>query len=241
MIAILAPLEIEIKRLRAMLEIDSTVYYHPGRIWHGRLGGHEVCLARVGMGKQPMQRATAHCLRLFRPSLMILLGFGGAADPALDIGDLVICQKIIDAASHEAWITDPGILAQASKAAERAGVPARLGTAVTSSTIVTSPHDKAFLGAQHGATIVEMEGSSFAATAAAAGVPWLMIRAVADQMATALPEGLSCEEDGTLSLISVVRFLCQHPRIIGQLSGLHIASLKARDAVTKFTQAWLAG
>ncbi len=224
-----------------MLEVDSTVSYHPGRIWHGRLGGHEICLARAGMGKTAMQHCTEHCIQLFRPTTLLLIGFGGATDPTLHIGDVIICQKIIDAATHQHWMPSDAMLAQASKIAERTGLPARTGTAVTASTIVTSPHDKAFLGAQHGATMVEMEGSSFAETATRANLPWLMIRAVADQMDTALPDGLSCQDDGTFAMASLVRCLVHQPRVIGQLSALHMASIKARDTITQFTQAWLAG
>lgn len=241
MLAIIAPLEIEIKRLRTMLEVDSAVYYHPGRIWHGRLGGHDVCLARAGVGKTAMQRCTAHCIRLFRPTTLLLIGFGGATDPALRIGDLVICAQIIDAATTQRFHADPALVALAQKAAARTGTAAQVGIAVTASSVVTSPHDKAFLGTQHGATIVEMEGSSFVTAADAAGIPWLMIRSVADSMDTALPEGLSCQDDGTISLTAVARFLCQHPRVIGQLSSLHMASLKARETITQFTQSWLAG
>ncbi|MBI2344191.1 MAG: hypothetical protein HYV02_07675 [Deltaproteobacteria bacterium] len=238
--AILASLDLEIKSLRENLEVDTTVFLHPGRLWQGRLAAQLVCLGRTGMGRQAMFVSAESCFRLLRPSAALLVGFAGATTPLLHQGHVVCSQTIIDAKTRQEWTPAPEALARGLAACQAAGVEAQSGRAITVDNPVATPHEKAFLGTEHQADTVDMEGSSFAAAATAAQIPWLMIRVVVDEMECPLPFGFSpLKRDGRLSLAKTAGYCLRHPRIFPQLSALHVAATRGRGLLAQLSQAWL--
>jgi adenosylhomocysteine nucleosidase len=238
--AIFASLDLEIKPLRQQLEVDSTLYLHPGRVWHGRLGTQEVCLARAGMGIKAMLSCAQACFRLFHPTEALLIGFGGAATPLLHPGQLVLATQIQHQTLDQTWTPTSAALETGQRVCAELAVTPHLGIAVTSDNVVAAPHDKAFLGTRFDAAVVEMEGAGFAQAATTAEIPWLMVRGIVDSMEDHLPDGLApFRADGTLSYTRVVRYLMRHPRAIAQMSTLHMTSERARKQLVAFAQAWL--
>lgn len=237
--AIIAPLHQELGTLRAQLDADTSVFLHPGRIWHGRIGSHEICLARAGLGPRAMAETTRVCCQMFSPGAILLLGFGGATVPALHQGDVVLATAVVDAIGGATHATDPALLEQARQAGAAAGVTTKEGAIVTTDR-VASPHEKAFLGTQHSAVVVDMEGAHFARAADSAHTPWFIARAVVDAMDVSLPDDLfPFHDDGTLSPWQLCHYFATHPRALPRASALHFATTRARDALTQFAKAWL--
>src|SRR5690606_1334419 len=56
----------------------------------GTLHGAEVAVAHIGVGEVAAEQGIAALLEEIRPELLICAGYGGALDPALRIGDLVL-------------------------------------------------------------------------------------------------------------------------------------------------------
>ena len=78
---------------------------------------------------------------------------------------------------------------------------------------LTSPQDKAELHRAHGAFAVDMESHAVAAAAKAAGLPFLVLRAVADPAERALPTWATAAtgSDGRVKLGTAITALCRRP------------------------------
>jgi adenosylhomocysteine nucleosidase len=107
-VAIISALEPELAVLRAALdpappiELASDV-----AAWPGRLDGHEVVLAEGGIGKVAMAAVAALLLRQVGPRVVVFTGVAGGLDSALDIGDVVVADRLIQ---HDAGVLhDHGI------------------------------------------------------------------------------------------------------------------------------------
>ncbi|MDP0496968.1 MAG: hypothetical protein Q7Q73_12265, partial [Verrucomicrobiota bacterium JB024] len=61
---------------------------HPA--WVGELGKQTVHVSIIGMGPVHCAEPAREAIRLVKPKCVILAGFGGALDPALQRGDIVI-------------------------------------------------------------------------------------------------------------------------------------------------------
>lgn len=67
-----------------------------GMVFHaGRLDGHQVVLARAGMGKVNAAIAATLLLERFGCRLLLFSGIAGGLDPALSIGDVVIADHVV--------------------------------------------------------------------------------------------------------------------------------------------------
>ncbi len=240
MYAIITPLHEEIKQLLPYLEIDITVHLHPGRIWHGRIGAQEIIFARAGFGAHAMRDTARACFHMFRPTDALLLGFGGATTAELHQGDLVLATEIFEQSSQKIFTAPTETVSSGTTVASLAGMAAHPGRIVTTDTMITTPHEKTFLGTQCQSLAVEMEGAAFAAEAAAAGIPWLVARTIYDPMDIALPENfIPFADDGVVSPWRVACALARNPRILLRLPQMYFAATKARQMLTTFAKAWI--
>ncbi|SME93349.1 adenosylhomocysteine nucleosidase [Tistlia consotensis] len=126
-------------------------------------------------------RAEAAAARLVAAGAAGLVSFGLAAglDPALPPGSLLLPSEVVDPEGRR-WPADAawrGRLGLEAGAAPLAGCDLLLKTAA----------DKAALAAASGAASADMESHLLARAAAGAGLPFLVLRAVADPAGLALP------------------------------------------------------
>ena len=129
---------------------------------------------------------------------IILAGFGGALDPALHIGDVVV----------------DGLPRPCSgEAAFRTG---RIHTALG---IVSTPAQKAALYLQTGAIAVDMEGEKVRRFAELLGVSFIHVRAISDTATEALdPVILNfVDEFGRVRPLALAGGLLQRPQLISKL------------------------
>lgn len=239
--AIFAPLHEEIKHLHALLEIDTTVYLGPSRLWHGKIGAHEVCLIRAGLGESALGTVARYCFRTFHPTEALLLGFGGGTLPNIHIGDLVVGKELITADEQQRWAAPTEALRHGLAAAAAAELPVREGIVAIHEHPVSSPHEKAFAGTQHGAAAASTEGRGLIEAAMQAQLPWLVVRAIVDPVEVPLPEGFApLDASGCIGIGPLVHALVKRPSLIGALSSLHMAANRARETLTTFAKSWLA-
>jgi len=133
-----------------------------------------VTLQSSGMGAEAAERAAA--LLVARPlRAIVAAGFCGALDRSLSVGDLVAAESVVEERTGRAFPADPGLLAAA---------PGRRGTLVSAERLARTPADRARLEG----LAVDLESAAVAAAAAAAGVPFLALRAVTDEVEHVLPD-----------------------------------------------------
>lgn len=100
--------------------------------------------------------------------------------------------------------------------------------------LVSDPAEKRRLGQLHDADAVDMESAAVAAACAAAGVPFVAVRAVSDTVDTALsPELVRLLSGGNVSVLKAIWALVRKPSLLGEFCRL------ARD--TKLAARNLAG
>lgn len=170
-----------------------------------------ILVCRSGSGPLPARTAARRLLAAGAEAL-VSWGCAAALDPHLAAGDLVLPAAILD--------TD-GTLVE-THAGWRSWCTERVGEAsfrVTSGILCTSPdivqgtEAKHRLGRATGAVAVDMESGAVARTATEAGIPVIAIRAIADTVDLAIPDGVirALQPDGHVGLGKLLTNLLLHP------------------------------
>jgi adenosylhomocysteine nucleosidase len=149
---------------------------------------------------------------------IVSFGLAGGLDPKLPAGTLVVARAV--AADGQVWPTDPGLSARLG------GGTGHLCLGLDH--VVVSIAEKRRLSRETGAAVVDMESGAVAAIAAAAGVPFAVLRAVCDPADRALPPAALVALDGAgrMGAARMAMSVMASPGQLGALCGL------ARDAAT---------
>lgn len=133
------------------------------------------------------ERARSGALSLAGRGATHLVSFGiaGGLDPALRPGDLVL-PDIVMSGDGERHAADPSLLA-ALRAVLR---PASIAPLYGSPRVVAGFADKIALHRRFGCVAVDMESHAVAEAAAAAGLPFIAVRVVADHAARPFPRAV---------------------------------------------------
>ncbi len=199
----------------------------------GVSGARALCL---GPGPDKAE-AAARALLAEGARALVSAGICGALDPALRPGDVILPAHVVD--RHQdggTWPTAPGWHAAVVAAlAANHGCPTT-GALLGSDRPVVSLEGKRHLAERTGAVAVDMESHAVARVAADAGVPFLVLRAVADTAHDVLPSWLGgmLNRDGTPNAGVALRRLLAGPwRLPGllRLAGRSRAAEQALAAV----------
>lgn len=159
-------------------------------------------------------RAAEAAERLITEGAQALMSFGiaGALSPALRPGDLLQATAVIlpDGVRIE---TDPNWCERLRSCLQGGGLKPSEGPLLGSAEAVTTPAAKAERFARHGALAVDMESHAVAAAARQAGLPFLVLRSIADPAERALPAWAmaATAADGTVKLGTAIAALCRRP------------------------------
>ena len=187
----------------------------------GRLGGNRVALAVTGDGDRNARLRAAAVLALAPARALLAIGVAGALSDDLVPGDLIAVTRVLRERG-------PLLAASPQLADAAAGHGARAGVAVTADRIADTVAEKQRLLAiaagsvGSGAAVVDLESAAYAEAAIAARIPWLILRAVSDTAAEALPALLNQARDagGAVRRARVVAGLLREPSALPRLLGL---------------------
>ncbi len=240
-LAIIAALDDEIKNIVSKVAVDERVHVRPALFWRGMYGGRQILLGRSGLGLEAMDSAIRYCLANFHPALCLHVGYCGGADPALAPGDLVIATSVTDARTERRIAAEPELVQRAQEIISRKGMRGRTGGIATVNEIISSPHEKAFVGTKFNAVALDMESSSFAAACAHAQTPYLIVRAVLDPLSETLPDlSDALDSSGHADGLAFADHIIRHPGDALKLPRLEYLAAQARIAITDFIDAWIA-
>ena len=135
---------------------------HEGRQFQFFETGRSVLLCG-GIGAMAARRAAEALIALYQPRKIVSVGFAGALNGSLRVGDVVQAARVVDAADGS-----------------------RIETGEGSATLVTSPtvagaEQKAKLARAYGADAVDMEAAAIGKAAQARGVEFGAVKAISDE------------------------------------------------------------
>ena len=224
-IGIIGAMDSEVDNLIARMDGPSVTVYAQRQFITGQLAGKDVVVVKSGIGKVAAAITAQMLIDRFGVGALLNTGMAGGLDPRLAVKDLVVAT---DALQHDFDLTafghargyiggggddtvptrftaDAALVAQALTAAAQVlpnGSKAITGTVASGDVFVDDSGLKAVLRDDFGAAAAEMEGAAIAQTAAANGVPFLIIRTISDL----------AEHDASVSFDELERYA-------GQLAG----------------------
>lgn len=185
----------------------------------------------AGMGRERAARAASLLLEAGARSL-VSWGCAGALHDGLTAGTVVLPSTVLD--GQRELPTD---------AAWRAGCQELLGAALrvdtrallTVDAVMTSDVAKQAAFARHGAVAVDMESAAIGAVAADAGMPFLVVRAIADTQDMHLPDFLPQVTDafGRPRPLPLVAALLRQPGALPTLMALQRCWRESLQALSR--------
>ncbi len=149
---------------------------------------------------------------------LISFGIAGGLAPHLRPGDVILSTEVIG--EDRRWRANESFHAQVGDLARRIG--AAEGPVLGARDILATEGDKAQAWRDTGALAVDLESAIVARAAEAAGIPFLVLRTIADPATRELPPAalIPLSQDGTPALTRVFREVLRRPRQIAALCGL---------------------
>src|SRR5579864_3042478 len=114
---------------------------------------------------------------------LLSFGIAGALSPDLKPGDVVLSTEVID--EDRRWVTGESLRARLSELVEEIG--AIEGPVLGARMVLATATDKRRAWQETGAIAVDLESVVVARAAAALGIPFLVLRAIADPATRVLP------------------------------------------------------
>lgn len=186
-------------------------------------GAGQVRVAAVGLKAGLLPARWPALVKGLTEPLVVSAGVCGGLDPALEAGDLVLPESVIGPAGDLLNVTPSH-----HRAACSAVVSPSTGRLVTIREVVATPVAKAALFARTGAVAADMESSIVLATASAAGLPSLVVRAVSDGARDTVPAELIrlVTPDGRLRMAGAVGLIA-HPSVVPRALEVRRAVIRA--------------
>ncbi len=180
----------------------------------------------VETGGGTTEGAAEAAARLIAQGVPALLSFGlaGGLDPALPAGRLLIPAWVLD--GSERWATDPAITSRFGAAR---------GAMYGGGGVVASSAAKRRLHLDTGALAVDLESAAVARAAAAAGIPFAVLRAICDPAGRDLPPAAlaALDRTGGIGALRIARSVLRQPGQIPSLLALARDAARARQALRK--------
>ncbi len=194
-------------------------------ILNGAAGAPSPLIAMARQGDAAATRARLQDLVAKGADGIVSFGIAGAIDPALTPGTLVVPEAVIDQTDGASFATDADWRQAIAGRSEGIG-----GAMLTLAEAVTTPAAKARLFKQTAAVAVDMESAIAGRLAAERGLPFLVVRAIADDAEQSLPQAAlaGVDAEGTVRPWATVAALMRRPGDVGALIRLGRATAKAR-------------
>jgi len=240
-IAIFAATHWELQAVRRGLVADRVATIAGVRCHIGQQGGCTYWLIQTGVGPVAAGTIAGKILKAELVSLVISTGFACALVPA-QVGDLIVGTAVSSVQGEGTWtmggdrvFCDEAVRAGLLMVAQYAGLVARVGTVVSSGTVVWQAQEKRRLRRLTDATGLDMESAAVAAEAAERGLPMAIVRTVSDLVDEDLPLDFNLFLRPT-GWIKGMQTLISRPSSLAGLNRLRKQSRVAGDRLTEWFQ-----
>ncbi|HWZ81300.1 MAG TPA: hypothetical protein VNW47_01675 [Terriglobales bacterium] len=177
-----------------------------------------------GIGAESARRATEAIIQVFRPSEVLSVGFAGALDPALRVGEVIAPRMVINGSDGARTDTGSG-----------------LGTLVSFSA-VAGREQKEKLRAAYAAAAVDMEAAAVAQGAELRGVQFGALKVVSDEADFVMPPlEKFVEPNGGFRTAQFALHLAMRPWLWGTTIMLAHNSARASQALCAALERYVSG
>ena len=194
-LAIMGAMQEEIEPLLAHFKDVNVVEYANNKFYEVSYNGLEIVIAYSKIGKVFASLTASTMIEKFGCDTLLFSGVAGGINPKLQIGDLIIADKLcqhdldITAFGHPHGFVPGGkvfvettkeLRDVAIKVANENNLKVIEGTIATGDQFVHSNERKQFIENTFNADALEMEGASVAVVCDALSVPFFILRAISD-------------------------------------------------------------
>ncbi|HEV2189733.1 MAG TPA: hypothetical protein VGR70_21165 [Stellaceae bacterium] len=157
---------------------------------------------------------------------LVSFGIAGALSPDLRPGDVVLSTEVVD--EDRRWVTGESLLGRLPELVEEIG--AIEGPVLGAQMVLATATDKRRAWEETGAIAVDLESVVVARAAAALGIPFLVLRAIADPVTRVLPPAalVPLSAQGKPQVRQVLASVMRQPRQLPSLLGV---AREARQAL----------
>ena len=222
---------------RSAIEVDGL------RGFRARLGATELAAVATGLGIRRASEAARLAIEAFPAAdLVIATGVAGALNGDLEVGDVVLADRLIldgngpDAVSESLSIL-PADLARLKAALERARLKFTTGTVLTTTEILRDGAAKRVASARAGAIAVDMESAAVAAEANRRGLRFACIRAVLDTVDETIVGAELAGPDGEVRALAAAGFMLRNPGAVLGLSRMMRMLGRAKGSIADALEA----
>ena len=191
MLLVVAALEEELKTGMALCRGLRKAPHRSLSLWQARRNDKTIGFLKAGVGPRRSAANLDKTLKIIEASHILVIGYAGALDPDLKLGDLVAAKRALAFSldkSNPTWenarldgafeLVHWESLARSIKSL---GLSGTTGDVLTSSYVLGDPVHKSLLYKKFHASIVDMETAALARVAASKNVPLSCIRAISDE------------------------------------------------------------
>lgn len=196
MIGIIGAMEEEVEILKSSIENRETIQIAHVIFYKGNIEDKQVVLAQSGIGKVNAAITATLLINEFKPDLIINTGSAGSVDSELNIGDIIISNKVyyhdVNATAFgyklgqvpsmpEFYETDNELIDLAKSSIEQLDLNGIVGEVATGDSFIGSIGQRKVIKSNFPtASVVEMEAGAIAQTCYQYNVPIIVTRAVSD-------------------------------------------------------------
>jgi adenosylhomocysteine nucleosidase len=147
-----------------------------------------------GIGAQAASRATEAVFDFYHPALIVSVGFAGALDPTLKVGNIFLPRFVIDANDGNTVEMSSGT-----------------GTLLTVSSVARVDQKAKYLK-DYGAAAIDMEAAAVARAAQSQSIPFIAVKAISDEYNFDLPPmERFVRQDGQFRTAAFAAFIAIRP------------------------------
>ena len=218
------------------------------------MGDEDLALVATGIGIGAAREAVRHALQMLPPPrLVISTGVAGGLRPELNAGDLIIAERLLleaEDGSASAIPVEPAApslaaardcVLSAQDALHRAGLPVAVGPLLTARRVLASAAAKREASQRTGAIAVDMESAVIAQEVAAAGYPFVCVRAVIDEAHHEIPGADLTDQTGRVAPLAAASYFIRNPMALAQVPALLKKLRRATISIAAALEALCAG
>lgn len=196
MIGIIAAMNVEMERLRALLSHPVAETAGSIEFVRGELDGREVVTAVCGIGKVFAAMCAQTMILRYAPEAIVCTGVAGTLTGDLSIGAIAVSSDVVQHDMDTSPLgdpvglisglnlvripADPALAARLIDCAQALGIKTRLGVIASGDQFISTAVQKERIVRAFGAIACEMEGAAIGQVCFSNGVPFCVLRAISD-------------------------------------------------------------